>query len=365
MSNDLQSPILLNWDNFTPLTRTPWAGGEIYRRFKQHLPQVFQQMIGESWEISCDESFPSKAFGRNKSLRDIIQSAPERALSPGYIKQTGKNEIEVLVKLIHASAPLSLQVHPQDGDESLLPGECGKPESWLILDAADGAGIYLGFSKSMSKSFLLDQIQKNGDLREYLQFVPVKKGDYFEIQPGTPHAIGAGVILLEPQRVRSGLSGKTYRLWDWGRRYNASGQEDPDGQPRELHINEAMPLLDPQEQVGLAFVDSLRRLSRETFQGLRGEKCISYPKNKDYQLHLFSAPASSSCKLRLEDGYAGMIQLGGISTVKGVADSPVKVQKGQSVFLPYEAGPFSFTASEETGCEFALIVPSAAVLHWT
>ena len=47
----------------------------------------------------------------------------------------------------------------------------------------------------------------------------VKPGDYFEIEPGVTHAIGPGVTLLEPQRIIKGQSGKTYRLWDWGRKY--------------------------------------------------------------------------------------------------------------------------------------------------
>ena len=46
-------------------------------------------------------------------------------------------------------------------------------------------------------------LEKDEDLRPVLQFVAVKPGDYFEIEPGVPHAIGPGLVLLEPQRILS------------------------------------------------------------------------------------------------------------------------------------------------------------------
>ena len=53
--------------------------------------------------------------------------------------------------------------------------------------------------------------------------VPVTTGDFFVVPAGTPHAIGGGIVLVEPQRVLPGRRGVTYRYWDWNRRYDASG----------------------------------------------------------------------------------------------------------------------------------------------
>ena len=39
------------------------------------------------------------------------------------------------------------------------------------------------------------------------------KGDYFELQPGTIHSLGAGVCVLEPQRS---LYGKSEKHLDYG-----------------------------------------------------------------------------------------------------------------------------------------------------
>ena len=61
--------------------------------------------------------------------------------------------------------------------------------------------------------------------------VPIKKGDFFQIVPGTVHAIKAGTVILETQQN----SDITYRLYDYGRLQN--------GKPRELHINKSIDVI--------------------------------------------------------------------------------------------------------------------------
>ena len=135
------------------------------------------------------------------------------------------------MKLIDTSTELSLQLHPGDDFSGLNPLECGKPESWLIQDAEPGAGIYLGFRESMTSEELRARLTGGLPMtREDLHFVPVHKYDYFEIEPGTPHAIGAGVTLIEPQRCLPGKMGVTYRMWDWERRYDQNGLLDQDSE---------------------------------------------------------------------------------------------------------------------------------------
>ena len=57
---DFDKPILLQSDNFTPRTRTPWGGTNIANRYKAALGCVEpNQVVGESWEFSVDEQFPS------------------------------------------------------------------------------------------------------------------------------------------------------------------------------------------------------------------------------------------------------------------------------------------------------------------
>ncbi len=192
----ISEPFILEPDNFTPLEKTPWAGTWLAATIKKAIVPYSPMNIGESWEVSRDPTNESRLRSNpSLTLSEIIKRFPVDALSPEEVSQ-GKSTCEILVKLLNAASPLSLQIHPADGHPMLRGIECGKPESWLVLKAEKGAGIYLGFSRPFS----LDQL-KHGLLSgqfdaSWLNFVPIAEGDYFEISPGVPHAIGAGSILL-------------------------------------------------------------------------------------------------------------------------------------------------------------------------
>ncbi len=353
----------LSPDRFTPLARTPWAGERIFERYKRHIVTgATSKAIGEAWEVSCDPDFPSHVLGPNQDLLSLIQKDPENLLSPAYLKRKGAT-CEILVKLLNAASPLSVQVHPTDEDPCLKAHECGKPESWLVLEAESGAGLYLGFSKAIGKGALRKLLEADADLRPYLQFVPVKVGDYFEIQPGVPHAIGPGVTLLEPQRVLLGKSGKTYRFWDWGRRYRADGSLDMvAGKPRELHIEEGLRLIEPEQQVGEAFVDALRR-KPEIFTFAGRAEIRRYPANPYYQVLTVKLEAGCSLSWSIKDGFAALISLSGRFHCVSSDGEKVTYSQGEPGFLPYAAFPLRVEAQEAS--EWSLIIPTGSQLNWT
>ena len=72
---------------------------------------------------------------------------------------------------------------------------------------------------------------QNGRWDEFLREVPVKKGDFIQIDPGTVHAIKGGIEILETQQN----SDITYRVYDYGRLQ--------DGKPRELHIDKSIEVI--------------------------------------------------------------------------------------------------------------------------
>lgn len=346
-------PILLKPDNFTPLKRTPWAGKSIGLNFKDRLvPKAKGQAIGESWEFSCDESFPSRVIGLDVSLKEISETYKEEIFSSSFKKP----KIEILVKLLNADSPLSFQVHPEDNDPYLAEDECGKPESWLVLDAKPGAGLYLGFKKQISRDDFKELLLSDVDVKEYMNFVPVKKGDFFDLSPKTAHAIGAGVVLLEPQRVLSSKKGKTYRLWDWGRRYDPNGQLDmQNGKARELHIEESMRIINPLEQYGEDFLASLKFEGKET--GLsNGGVVTAYPANSYYQVYTLKLSKNSKVKCSLDTGYAMAMVLSG--DLQGATQ---RITKGQSMLLPYSAMPLELESFQEDSF-VAFVVPAESSL---
>lgn len=130
---------------------------------------------------------------------------------------------QLLVKYIFTSEKLSVQVHPSDAQAAVGdPGDRGKEECWLVIDAEPGARLGLGLTRRLD-SDELRAAALDGSIEDLLDWWPVSSGDFFRILPGTVHAIGPGVSLVEIQQN----SDTTYRLYDYGR-------------PRELHLDRAV-----------------------------------------------------------------------------------------------------------------------------
>jgi mannose-6-phosphate isomerase len=342
---DLSKPIKLNPRQFTDLTRTPWAGRLLSQTLKKNFCAANTQ-IGESWEVSCDPSFPSVlADDPLKNLIDIISSNPRACLSPA-LADTGT--CEILLKVLNSDLPLSLQCHPSDGDSSLAAGDGGKPESWFVLHAEPESGIYLGFKEPISKSLLKDELKSGSFSEARLQFVPVQPGDYFDIPPGVAHAIAPGTILLEPQRITEGKSGKTFRIWDWNRKYDSQGRVDPTGKPRELHVEQALRLIDPETQAGPDFVNSLRR--KPEVKTFNRWTIRSFPSNGFYKLLYIEG--SGLLQLSLKDGYAAALcTVGSLNFVNSIS-----LGMGESAFIPAAASDLSFESSSQSA--LAVVIPA-------
>ncbi len=240
--NDTPSPVPLRADNFTPPSRTPWGGRHLLEHLKRGLSldpeRAAWAVVGESWELSVEPSFPSILRDAPVRLQACIASAPDAWL--GEEVAARQPSTGLLLKLLDTAAPLSVQIHPADDDPRLSPEQSGKPEAWYVVRREPGAGILLGWRPEANEEVVRRILSEGGDLSRLLQFVPVEAGDVFVVPPGTPHAIGAGLTLVEPQRVLPGRHGVTWRYWDWNRRYDERGRLAPRGTPRPLHIEEAL-----------------------------------------------------------------------------------------------------------------------------
>ena len=82
-------PILLQAFNAVPLTRTPWAGQDIYPLLGND-PQPDETRLGECWEFSCDPLYPSRLADTHTRLDTIIASDPRAFLSDAQVEQHGK-----------------------------------------------------------------------------------------------------------------------------------------------------------------------------------------------------------------------------------------------------------------------------------
>jgi mannose-6-phosphate isomerase len=249
----MPAPVLLQPDNFTPPARTPWGG----QRITADLKGMAAQTVGESWEVSVEPDFPSRVVDSADTLAGRIARDPAAWL--GTEHRAGRASTALLVKLLDAKDALSVQIHPRDDYEALAPDESGKPESWYVVDRTEGAGLYLGFAPGVERPAVERALQKGDDLTPLLGFVAVEPGDFFVIDAGTPHAIGAGVLLVEPQRVLPGRRGVTYRYYDWNRRYDPAGRPEPAGEPRALHVEHALAVTDWRAPRGEELFAQIRR----------------------------------------------------------------------------------------------------------
>ena len=198
-----------------------WGGERLKRDWGK---QTDLSPLAESWELSCHEAGPSVVASGEWAGRTLAQVL---AAHPQFVgtKAEKAGEFPLLIKLIDAAGPLSVQVHPDDDYAERVEHALGKTEMWYVLDAGEGAGIYYGFKRETTLKEMKAAIESN-TLTELLNWVPVKKGECFFIPAGTVHAIGAGLLIAEVQQS----SNLTYRVYDYGRL-------GADGKPRPLHID--------------------------------------------------------------------------------------------------------------------------------
>jgi mannose-6-phosphate isomerase len=117
----------------------------------------------------------------------------------------------LLLKLLFTSAPLSIQVHPDDTFARAMGMPNGKSEAWYILSAEPGAQIGVGLKHRITPQELRTSI-RNGSIVDLVDWRIVAQGDVIFIPAGTIHAIGAGIVLAEIQQH----SDATFRLFDYG-----------------------------------------------------------------------------------------------------------------------------------------------------
>ena len=235
----LPRPVLLSGDVYTSAARTPWGGTRLVKHFAKRTTDATSPRIGESWELSLGPELPSLT-STGEPLAMLIARDREE-----WLGASGDRAAGLLVKLLDTDEPLSLQIHPRDEDEHLAPDESGKPEAWYVVRAEADAWIAFGWRDGVGREDVLGALSRgDGSLAQMLQRVLVQAGDAFVVDAGTPHAIGPGVTLVEPQYVARGKRGVTYRYWDWERRYDAKGALDRAGVPRALHVEEALRVTD-------------------------------------------------------------------------------------------------------------------------
>jgi mannose-6-phosphate isomerase class I len=109
-------------------------------------------------------------------------------------------------------------------------------ESYYILDAGEGGGVYLGLKEGVDRQEFAAGLRdaqaglSKFDADAYANRFPAKRHDHFLIPAGTLHCSAANTMVLEISATPYNF---TFKMWDWDRL-------GLDGLPRPIHLEEGL-----------------------------------------------------------------------------------------------------------------------------
>jgi len=212
---------------FKPVYKNyPWGNNRLPALFNREAPEG---IYAESWEVSTHHAGESMVINgplAGMTLSEVL--ALDSAAVLGSAVEG--NDFPLLIKLIDAAQPLSVQVHPNNENAAAVQGE-PKTEMWYFLNE-EPSQIYCGLKPGTTRDDFLSAM-KNETLEAVLRKLPAEKGGAVFVPGGCLHAIDAGCLILEVQQN----SNTTYRVYDWNR-------VGTDGRPREMHVEKALQVID-------------------------------------------------------------------------------------------------------------------------
>lgn len=275
------------------------------------------EILAEAWELSCHPDGPSVIVNGSyagKTLEEYIEKEGRDALGTHCRRF---RDFPILIKFIDAKQNLSVQVHPDNRYALKNEGQYGKTEMWYVMDAKEGAFLYYGFKREISREEFEKRIRED-TLLEVLNAVPVQKGDVLFIESGTIHAIGQDIMIAEIQQN----SNVTYRVYDYGR-------VGRDGKKRDLHIEKALAVTN---RVPI----------------INSGKCYPHVADCDYftvdKLNLDGKKMKKVEGTVEEDSFVSILILDGEGRI-ACGDDDIPYKKGDSLFLTAGSGAYSMEGS--------------------
>ena len=247
-----------------------WGGTKLRDYFNYDLKS---DITGECWAISAHKNGDSEVANTEYSGKTLSWLYENHREIFGNIQNA---EFPLLVKLIDASDNLSIQVHPDDKYAKAFESEhFGKNEAWYVVDCNEDTLLEIGHNAE-TKEQLANMIKK-GQWDELLNYIPIKKGDYFFIPSGTVHAICKNTLIYEIQQS----SDITYRLYDYNRVDSKTGKE------RELHTKKSVDVINvPQkiQEIAKPKVENLDAAKVTTYADTPYFKMIKYDIDGNFEI---------------------------------------------------------------------------------
>jgi mannose-6-phosphate isomerase len=279
----------------------------------------------EDWVASTTSRFGLGPSGQSvlpdgRLLAEAIAAEPGWWLGPEHVAAYGDNPA-VLVKLLDAGQRLPLHVHPDRRFAAdHLGSPYGKTEAWVIVSAEPGAVVHLGFARDVGPTELAGWVagQQVGAMLAATNRVDVRAGDAVLCPAGVPHAIGAGILLVEVQEPTD---------FSVLLEYEGFALDGPADGHLRLGYDLALQCVDR----GSWDADRLATL--------RGsERLLPAAADPFFTAErLRPAPAAS-----LAAGFSVLVVTAGGGTLAGEHDR-VRVRRGDTLLVPYAAGRLTLT----------------------
>jgi mannose-6-phosphate isomerase class I len=214
----------------------PWGG-----QWMKEVCGLPAEAPNYAWCFDCvpEENSLLLGFGATRvevPALDLVLRHPRELLGEAVHARFGA-EFPIRFDLLDTmgGGHLSLQVHPlTEYIQDRFGMHYTQDESYYLLDAREGACVYLGLKEGVDRKAMLRDLrraQEGGGPafpdELYVNRWPAKKHDHFLIPGGTVHCSGKDAMVLEISATPYIF---TFKLWDWDRL-------GLDGRPRPIHID--------------------------------------------------------------------------------------------------------------------------------
>lgn len=247
---------------------------------------------------------------------------------------------------------LSVQVHPTT---QFIRENFGmyytQDESYYLLDAKEGASVYLGLKTGIDKNEMIHDLREAQkgevvfDTERYVNRLPAKKHDHYLIPGGTVHCSGSEALVLE---ISSTPNLFTFKLWDWQRL-------GLDGKPRPINVERGKDVIDWKRDTEYVNKHLANRFTQVAEGDGWREECTGLHPNEfiETHRHWFSKPVTHHTNnsvnvLNLVEGEEAVVE----SPIN--AFKPFVVHYSETFIIPasvgeYTIAPYGKSVGQECG----------------
>jgi mannose-6-phosphate isomerase len=297
-------------------------------------------MRPEEWIGSTTTRFGEPRMGLStlptgELLIDALTANPEHWLGREHINTFGVST-ELLVKLLDPDQRLPVHYHPnRKFAQEHLSLKHGKTEAWIILEAPSDAYVGLGFSKTKSKKEVASMVDaRDADgLLASLQKFPAKQGDAILVPAGVPHAIGAGIFVLELQEPTDMSA-----LLEWND-FAVDGVKDG-------HLGLGFDtVLDALRYTPIDKAEAEKLVTPKRLFGESDAAVFTQAANPYFRADYLTGKAS-----KVDAGFAILLVLDSAGSLTFSNSETMDVEKGDAILIPYSNGEWTLNGASGIVC---------------